>query len=70
MLVTNNGSIISFFDFAPDSGTWLEAFQDWWNIPTQLHNPHRQIEALNSAELYNTTFSKSNRQIRVHFVIV
>lgn len=28
------------------------------DIPTQLHNPHQQIEALNSAKLYNTDFSK------------
>lgn len=42
----------------------------WYNIPTQLHNPHQQIEALNTFKLYNTTSSKSNRQIHVHFAIV
>lgn len=47
-----------------------DLIRHWYNIPTQLHNPNQQIEALNSVKLYNTTSSKSSRQIHVHFTVV
>ena len=47
-----------------------DLIRHWYNIPTQLHNPNQQIEALNSVKLYNTTSFKSSRQIHVHFTIV
>lgn len=38
------------------------------DIPTRLHNPHQQTEALDSAELYNTAFQTPVDP--VHFAVV